>query len=79
MDTLVRRGPRIRLAVLVPFLVALTLGLAACSPEGSRERGSGAGSGADPDNRDPEVELHGDVQQDDRIYYRTPNRTSAER
>ncbi|MDP9366238.1 MAG: hypothetical protein M3Q10_18795 [Chloroflexota bacterium] len=69
-----------RLLALVPLLVALTLALAACSPEGARLQGQGAGTGGDPDNwdRDAQVELHGEVEQDQRIYHETPNRLPEE-
>ena len=72
---------RARGAALIPLLVAVVLALAACGPEGTRERGDGATSGADPGNwdRDRDLELHGEVQQDDRIYYQTPNRPPAPR
>ena len=69
------RSPRslARPAALLPLLLALLLGLAACSPEGSRDFGDGLGSGADPDNRDDDVQLHGDRARDTRIYYDTPD------
>jgi hypothetical protein len=38
-------------------MLLLTLALAACGPEAARMRGGGPG--ADPGNRDAEVEIHG--------------------
>ncbi len=58
------------------LLVALALGTAACSPEGSRTRGGG--DGADIGNRDENIELHGDEGEEQRIYYDTPIRRPVE-
>ena len=79
MAGLARPPRRARGAALIPLLVAVVLALAACGPEGARERGEGATSGADPGNWDQDVELHGEAQQDDRIYYQTPHRPPAPR
>lgn len=58
-----------RLAPVI--LIALTLLLAGCTPEGSRERGGGAG--ADPGNHAFTVDIHGDSDPAERIYYQTPS------
>ena len=57
---------------IVLVLAALVLGLAACSPESARTRGGGAG--ADPGNREGEVELTGDEDRDRAISHNTPDR-----
>ncbi len=62
-----------RLLTLLPLLMALGFALAACGPEDARERGDGRGSGADLDNRDQSVEMHGEVERDNRIFHRTPD------
>ncbi len=64
------RTPRV---LLLPVLLALTLGLGACSPEGARDFGAGRGSGADPDNRNAEVEMLPEENQENGIYYDTPD------
>lgn len=63
---------------LLPYvlLIALALGLTACGPESSRERGGGRG--ADPGNRDDTVELLGDTGRNQRIYYHTPDKAMGE-
>lgn len=70
-----------RLAALLPLLLALAFALAACGPEADRERGDGAATGADPDNRDASVEMHGSEEGDDardvRIYLDTPDKLPA--
>ena len=80
MAALAQPRRRARGAALVPLMVAVMLALAACGPEGARERGDGATSGADPGNwdRDRDIELQGEVQQDDRIYFDTPQRPPRE-
>lgn len=65
-----RSGRGRRLGFLL--LAVLTFGLAACSPEGARTRGGGAG--ADVGNRDGDVELTGDEDRDRTIYHETPDR-----
>lgn len=75
MGPFARRPARL---ALVPLLIALTIALAGCSPEGARVRGEGAGTGADPGNRDQDVEMHGEVDQNERIYYQTPTRQPVE-
>lgn len=52
------------------LLIALTLLLAGCTPEGTRERGGDAG--ADPGNHSSTVNIHGDTDPVERIYYQTP-------
>ena len=77
MDAAVpHRRPCYRLAALLPILVTLLLGLAACGPEA--ERGQGGGPGADVGNRDAEVQMHGDESPEQRIYYDTPIERPAE-
>ena len=70
-----------RLLVLLPLLIALALALAACGPEDGRERGDGAASGADTDNRDASVEMHGAEEGDDdrdvRMFLNTPRKLPA--
>lgn len=58
--------------IVAVILISLTLLLAACSPEASRERGGGPG--ADIGNRGATVELHGSEEARERIYYQTPAR-----
>ena len=56
------------------LVIAVALGLAACgSPEAGRTRGGG--DGADVGNREGDVQLQGDEDQDQRIYYETPARS----
>ena len=57
---------------LLAVLIGASVVLAACGPEDGRERGDGDGSGADPDNRDDSVQLHGDEPPLDRIFFDTP-------
>lgn len=58
---------------IVPvLLIAFTLLLAGCTPEGSRERGGGAGG--DPGNHSFTVNMHGGTDPAERIYYQTPSR-----
>ena len=66
-----------RLAALLPLLLALALVLAACGPEADRERGDGAASGADTDNRDSSIQLTGNEPRDDRIFDDTPDKLPA--
>lgn len=58
-----------RLAPVI--LLALTLILAACTPEGTRERGGD--QGADPGNHATTVQLHGDEAGGQRMFYQTPS------
>lgn len=67
------RHRSLRTALLLPLLLALALGLAACSPEAARDFGGGRDSGADVGNRDDDVEMHPEEEREDRIYYRTPD------
>ena len=67
---------RRRLTAMLPLLLGLTFGLAACGPEA--ERTQGGGPGADPGNRDEEVQLHGDEAPEQRIYFDTPIKRPAE-
>ena len=62
-----------RRRLLLPFLAAIAIGLTACGPEGSRERGGGAGADVRNWDRD-EIELHGNDNEVERIYYQTPNK-----
>lgn len=66
-------GSRHRRLLGLGALAALTLALAACSPESARIRGGGAG--ADPGNHPADaadVQLQGDEPYFDRTYYETP-------
>jgi hypothetical protein len=63
--------------LLVVVLVALSLTLTACGPEAMRARGGGAG--ADVGNVGDPVELHGDQDSFDRIYYQTPREVDQNR
>lgn len=65
---------RRRLAAALPLLAVLTLGLAACSPEANR----GGGEGADVGNRGEPIQMHGDEDQDDRIFFDTPRKPPIE-
>jgi len=57
---------------LLALLAALTLGLAACSPESGRSRGVGAGADVGNKDADEAIELQGDEEPDVRIYTDTP-------
>ena len=63
--------PRRRL--LLAILAALAISLTACGPEGSRERGGGAGADVRNWDRD-DVEVHGSDDAEERIYYQTPDK-----
>lgn len=63
---------------LLALLAALTLGLAACGPESGRSRGGGAGADMGNKDADEAVELHGDEEQDVRIYTDTPRKPPIE-
>ena len=78
MGAATRRRAGGRLVALIPLLVALTLALTACGPEGERSRGGGAGS--DPGNRGDEVDLRGqgETDQEKQIYFDTPIKRPAE-
>lgn len=52
-------------------LLVLSLLLAACTPEGSRERGGDRGG--DPGNQSESVTLHSEDELMERIYYQTPS------
>jgi hypothetical protein len=52
------------------LLVALMTGVLGCSPEAQRTRSGGAG--ADVGNRGATVQLHGAVQPEQSMFYRTP-------
>jgi hypothetical protein len=61
---------------LPPLLVAaLLLAGVACGPEASRHRGGGAG--ADPGNRDANVQLHGNQPGDKMMYWDTPEKANV--
>lgn len=64
-------APRRRLAAALPLLAALAFVLAACSPESGRG-GRGGSAGADVGNVGDTIQMHGDEDQDDRIYLDTP-------
>ncbi|CAA9563637.1 MAG: hypothetical protein AVDCRST_MAG19-2037 [uncultured Thermomicrobiales bacterium] len=59
------------------LLPALALALSACSPESGRG-GRGGSEGADVGNTGDAVQLHGDKDQDERIYLDTPRRPPIE-
>ena len=77
MITGAARSRRLRISLLT-LLVAVLLALGACSPEDDRNFGAGKGSGADPDNYDTGLDLHGDEDRDDSIYHDTPQEPPGE-
>jgi len=69
------RSGRTRLA-FAAVLVLLMLALAGCGPEA--DRFLGGDDGADIDNRDAAIEMHGDDEPEERIYYGTPKRQDGD-
>lgn len=59
----------IRRILVIASAISLLL-LAACAPEGQRERGGGAGG--DIQNTGQVIQMHGDGDNVQRVYYDTP-------
>jgi hypothetical protein len=59
-------------------LVLLAFVLVACGPEANRVDGDGKQSGADVGNWGDPVQLHGDDEPAESIYYKTPDELPAE-
>jgi hypothetical protein len=64
--------------LLLAAMALLAFLLVACGPEANRVDGDGKESGADVGNWGDTVQLHGDDDRNDSMYYKTPDELPTE-